>query len=103
MIRAKYYTEGNKHTLVVLGHANYAEHGKDIVCAGVSALVQALMGWAYDSGCEIECISRDSTNNELIVSCIGDKAVEAAFTMTYIGLGQIAESYPDHLQITISE
>ena len=103
MISAKYSIEGNTHTLVVLGHANYAEHGKDIVCAGVSSLVQALMGWAYDTGCEIECISRDSTNNELIVSCRGNEAVKAAFSVVIIGLGQIAESYPDHLQINVSE
>ena len=27
----------------VKGHAHYAEHGKDIVCAGVSTLVQTLV------------------------------------------------------------
>lgn len=26
----------------VTGHANYAEHGRDIVCAGVSALAQSV-------------------------------------------------------------
>ena len=26
--------------IYILGHANYATHGKDIVCAGVSAIVQ---------------------------------------------------------------
>ena len=101
MIRAKYSIEGNKHTLVVLGHSNYDEHGKDIVCAGVSALVQALIGWAEDSGCKIICISKDDTENEVIVSCRGNRAVKTAFKMAYIGLGQIAESYPDQLQITI--
>lgn len=32
-----------KNSLTVKGHAGYAERGKDIVCAAVSALVQGLM------------------------------------------------------------
>lgn len=103
MITAKYNIDGDKHTLVVLGHANYAEYGKDIVCAGVSALVQALIGWIDNSDCKVECISRDNANNEFVISCRGNEAVEAAYLMAYIGLGQIADSYPDHLQIKISE
>ena len=99
MITAKYIINKNKHTLVVLGHANYAEYGKDIVCAGASALVQALIGWVDDSYCQVECISKDNINNEIIVSCVGGKDVEAVFTMAYIGLEQIANSYPNHLQI----
>ena len=99
MISAKYTIEGNKHTLIVSGHANYAEYGKDIVCAGASALVQALIGWIDDADCMVECIDRDHVNNEVIVSCFGGKSVEAVFTMAYIGLEQIAESYPNHLQI----
>lgn len=27
----------------VIGHANYAEHGKDIVCAAISAVTQAIV------------------------------------------------------------
>ena len=29
--------------ITITGHAGYAEHGKDIVCSGVSALVQTLI------------------------------------------------------------
>ena len=99
MISAKYTIDRKKHTLVVLGHANYAEYGKDIVCAGVSALVQALVGWVDNADCVVECIDIDRHNNEVTVSCFGGKDVEAAFSVAYIGLEQIAESYPDHLQI----
>ena len=69
------------------------------MCAGASALVQALIGWVDDSYCVVDCISRDDVNNEVIVSCRGGHDVEAAFSMTYIGLEQIAESYPNHLQV----
>ena len=29
--------------LTIKGHSGYAEHGKDIVCAGISALIPALV------------------------------------------------------------
>lgn len=30
----------DEHTISIQGHAGYAEPGKDIVCAGVSAILQ---------------------------------------------------------------
>lgn len=41
MINAVIGYEGDNITVSVSGHARYAEKGKDIVCAGVSALVSA--------------------------------------------------------------
>lgn len=101
MINAKYTVEGGIHTLTVLGHANYAEYGKDIVCAGVSALVQALIGYVANNDCESDFISLDEKDGEVIISCDGGEATAAVFYMTAIGLEQIAYSYPDHVQIDI--
>jgi uncharacterized protein YsxB (DUF464 family) len=46
-----------------VGHANYAEHGKDIVCAAVSAIMQTAL----------------------------------------LGLQAIAEQYPEHVSLEITE
>lgn len=46
-----------------VGHSNYAEHGKDIVCAAVSAIMQT----------------------------------------TLLGLQAIAEQYPQHVSLKITE
>ncbi len=35
--------ERSEYTVTLIGHANSAEAGKDIVCAGVSALTEAMM------------------------------------------------------------
>ena len=47
MIEIRYKTdmikEGRTFELTISGHANYAKKGKDIVCAGVSALTIALI------------------------------------------------------------
>ena len=101
MIKAKYTVEGNTYTLVVLGHANYAEYGKDIVCAGASSLVQALIGYLENNDCRAEFISVDDKDGEVIISCDGGEEIAAVFNMASIGLEQIAFSYPDHVQIDI--
>lgn len=45
MIRIQHSHHGDERTLTITGHANYAPKGKDIVCAGVSAIYQsALLG-----------------------------------------------------------
>ena len=101
MVRAKYTVDENTHTLFVTGHANYAEYGKDIVCAGVSALVQALIGWCEENYQVVNCMSIDSQAGEIIISCESGEDVAAVFNMVSIGLLQIADSYPDHVQIDI--
>ena len=85
----------------MVGHANYGEYGKDIVCAGVSALVQALIGWIEENYYKAECISVDANAGEVLVSCEGGEDVAAVFYMAYLGLAQMADSYPDHVQIDI--
>lgn len=101
MVKAKYTVEENTHTLVVLGHAGYDEYGKDIVCAGVSAIVEALIGWCEENYETVNCISIDPTGGEVIISCEGGDELAAVFYMASIGLEQIAYSYPDHVQIDI--
>ena len=46
----KIHIDEDNQTLIVTGHADYAENGKDIVCAGVSALVQTLEIYAIEHG-----------------------------------------------------
>lgn len=103
MVKATYRVNGDVHTLTVLGHANYAPYGQDIVCAGVSALVQALIGWIEENYYKAECISVDHNEGEVIVSCAGGDDVASVFQMAFIGLGQIADVYQDYVQIDISE
>lgn len=101
MVRAKYTVNENIHNLTVLGHANYGEYGKDIVCAGISALVQALIGWLEENHYKASFISVDPKDGEVIISCEGGEEVASVFNMASIGLEQIADCYPDYVQIDI--
>ena len=101
MITARYTTDGSVHNLTVAGHANYDEYGRDIVCAGVSALVQALIGWIEESFYS-GYIDVNANGGEVEISCEGGDDVAAVFNLATIGLMQIADSYPDHVQINIT-
>lgn len=81
------------------GHAGYAEHGKDIVCAGVSVLAQNLIS-------SLEALTEDKIQYELEpghisieyedLSAQGKLLVDSFF----IGASRIAESYGhDYVQI----
>ena len=93
-----------KHTdsiiaVAVNGHADYAPHGEDIVCAAVSVLTQtALLGllryaahpvrYKIKSGLLSLQLEKEPTN-------ITDTILE---TMA-LGLEEIARNYPDRVQI----
>ena len=87
-----------KDGIIVSGHANYAEPGKDIVCAGVTALTQTLIssmkGLAGDRiQYEISPGRADIYYRDL--SEAGKLLVDSFF----IGICHIANEFPDHVRI----
>ncbi len=76
------------------GHAGYAEKGKDIVCAGVSALYYALTEGVRRQAPDAVSVSRKSVTIHL--SSTAAAAVSEAVTA---GLIAIAEAYPRHLSV----
>ena len=87
-----------KDGITVSGHANYAEAGKDIVCAGVTALVQGLIR-------SMESLTRDQIQYDITpgradiyygnLSEAGKLLVDSFF----IGVCQIADEFPDYVRI----
>ena len=87
-----------KDGIKISGHANYAETGKDIVCAGVTALTQTLIRSLEDlTGDEIEYeISPGRVDIHYgNLSEAGKLLVDSFF----IGICQIADEFPDHVRI----
>lgn len=87
-----------KDKITVSGHAGYAEAGKDIVCAGVTALTQTLIssmkGLAGDRiQYEISPGRTDIYYRDL--SEAGMLLVDSFF----IGICLIAEEYPDNVRV----
>ena len=87
-----------KDGIQISGHANYAETGKDIVCAGVTALTQTLIG-------SIEDLTRDEIEYEILTGKVDihyrnlSKEGKLLVDSFFIGICLIADEFPDHVRI----
>lgn len=87
-----------ERTINIDGHANYAEPGRDIVCAGVSALVQTLIQ-------SIEELTSEKIQYDMMPGTVhiqfGDLSERARLLVDsfFVGVSLIAEAYPDYVKI----
>ena len=84
--------------ITVSGHAGFAESGKDIVCAGVSALTQTLVKATGDLTVDkVECeISPGRADIHYRDLSEAGKLLVGSF---FIGVCMIADEFPDHVRI----
>lgn len=96
MIKIKPISGEYRHGFIVEGHSNYAERGKDIVCASVSAITQtATLGLQLFG--EISILKKDGY---LSVSLNDYSRDQEIILMTMLlGLTEIEEGYPEHVQV----
>ena len=84
-------------SVITKGHANFAEHGKDIVCAGVSAVVTGGIN-ALES--EIENIKIINEENTLGVEVINSNdKIQLILKTILIQLETIESSYKKYIKI----
>ena len=87
----------------VKGHAGYAERGTDVVCAGVSAISQALLNWcAYhkEMADKFKYTAEDGELRLLFAPVVGAKRLWAAVTdMAYLGYKAIEAEYPQYVSV----
>lgn len=87
-----------KDEVKVSGHANYAVSGSDIVCAGVTALIQTLIK-------SIEDLTEDKIEYEISPGRVDIKyrdLSEKSQTLVdsfFIGVSMIADEFPDYVRI----
>ena len=87
-----------KDGIEVSGHAGYAESGKDIICAGMTALVQTLIksvGNLTEDKIECEISPGRADIHYRNLSEAGKLLVDSFF----IGICMIADEFPDHVRI----
>lgn len=89
------------------GHAGYAEYGKDIVCAGVSALMQTLRPALLERG--IRNTMHMITTGESRIEVKAEPESEqrypclVVFETVLAGLKEIARAYPDYVSIKVEK
>lgn len=90
--------EVRKNVLSVTGHADYAEKGKDIVCAAVTALSQTLIK-------SIEDLTDDKIKYEIeqgsMIVEYEDLSEQGKLLIDsfFIGICQISEEFPENVKI----
>ena len=84
----------------ITGHAGYAEPGKDIVCAGVSTLVQTLIA-SLDmlTPGALESTEIKPGYVEIKHRNLSEHAKMLVDSL-FIGVNLIADEYPEHVKIT---
>lgn len=85
--------------ITVSGHARFAPHGQDIVCAAVSTLAQNLIA-------SVEALTEDEIEYVVQSGKIdikhGDlsEAAQLLVDSFFVGCQLVANSYPDNVKVT---
>ncbi len=101
MIKCVYEKNKNGVCLTVNGHAGYAEHGQDIVCSAVSALVETLIARLLELNAKF-CYKKENGAVEVGMSRVTYDANEA-FHFAILGMQLIATAYPKNVEVEKAE
>ncbi|MGI6608209.1 MAG: ribosomal-processing cysteine protease Prp [Erysipelotrichaceae bacterium] len=89
-------------SLQISGHANAAEYGKDLVCAGISSIAVGLAN-AIDILNKESCIV-DVDENFVSISVVNNNEIIQTILKTgIIQLQTIEEQFPENIRIKITE
>jgi len=93
---------GRVVSIEVAGHAGFAAHGRDIVCAAASALVHsAAHGITAHCGARASVVDEPGGDYRLDVARGGNPRAQAVLESALSGLRAIANSYPRHMRVRI--
>lgn len=89
----------NEDGISVKGHANYAEPGKDIVCAGVSILVQTLIQSIEEQTTDQIQYSISPGSVDIKHGKLSERA-QVLMASFFVGIRMIADEYPDNVSLS---
>ena len=87
-----------KHGIKVTGHAGYRENGKDIVCAGVTALTQTLIRSMEDLTEDKVEYEVSPGKAEIRYRNLSEKS-KTLVDSFFIGICAIVSDFPDYVRI----
>ena len=105
MIRVKVtYREDCICSLEVTGHAGYAEHGSDIVCAAVSVLVTTTINGierlaGFTPLTEVDDVEGGYLYTEMPSDCLKEQTSQLLLQNLVDGLNDVRQEYPDYLSL----
>jgi len=101
MLQVTFYRDSRNRLSSIFagGHAAFAEYGEDIVCAAVSAILQAArLGLQAYAGLELEVTQQSGELRMRWPESARDlEAVRAIVSTAELSVEQIARQYPAHV------
>lgn len=91
----------NSHFIIeIAGHANYAEHGKDIVCAGVS-LLSFMLHRTINNGAKV--ITDIMEDGYCYFAFASEKeTVNASIKTIVSGFQMLSDAYPSYVSFSLT-
>ena len=104
MTRCEFFTEDERITgFSVSGHSGYAEAGKDIVCAAISAIVtmaEATINDVCGAKAKVRVKNEDArVTLTLPASCDEEESVQAVLAGMMLTLCSLRDDYPDYIEV----
>lgn len=102
MINVTLFKENGKVVRVrALGHSGLADHGSDILCAAVSAVVQTAYLAIYDIEKSVEYTSDEEQGLfEFAIPYKADRHdIDVIIRAMYLGLKDLSSGYPQNLNL----
>ena len=104
MTRCEFFTADERITgFSISGHSGYAEAGKDIVCAAISAVVTMAEATINDvCGAKAKVRVKDEQARvtlTLPASCDEEETVQAVLAGMMVTLMSMRDDYPDYIEV----
>ena len=104
MTKCEFFTEDDRITgFSVSGHSGYAEHGQDIVCAAISAVVtmaEATINDVCGAKAKVRVKEEDARITlTLPTSCDEEETVQAVLAGMMVTLCNLRDDYPDYIEV----
>ena len=104
MTRCEFFTQDERITgFSVSGHSGYAEEGKDIVCAAISAIVtmaEATINDVCGAKAKVRVKNEDARVTLMLpTSCDEEDSVQAVLAGMMLTLCSMRDDYPDYIEV----
>ena len=99
MIKVNTYKENNKiNKIDILGHSNYDDYGKDIVCSSVSSIVTTTVNGIYEINKDY--LNVDTIKDGMIINIKSEDKTCYKLIINMLNLLQeLEESYPENIKV----
>lgn len=104
MIDVKVFKKKDSVGFNINGHADYAEHGEDIVCAAVSVLSYTIYrSLIVNLSLEKKMNAKQNDGFMSVVVSIRNEQIDLLFDTFIEGMRSLEEGYGDFIRLTLEE